>query len=48
MGSAGALGKIGNKRAVLALIEVLKDKSKDVREEAKKALQAIKSEQKKK
>ena len=46
--AAMALAKIGDKRAVPALTEALKDKNEDVRQAAREALKKIKSEQKKK
>ena len=46
--AAMALAKIGDKRAVPALTEALKDKNEDVRQAAREALKKIKSEQEKK
>ena len=46
--AAMALAKIGDKRAIPALTEALKDKNEDVRQAAREALKKIKSKQKKK
>ena len=46
--AAMALATIGDKRAVPALTEALKDKNEDVRQAAREALKKMKSKQKKK